>query len=159
VILSVDSVGYRDVDIVLDPSLGTAPFLFAVDVMEPDNDARKTNLAYAPHVAKVIDAAGCEAVMDFVVVPPAINPPVMFSPNGDGENDAWSIPGFEETYPDAVIVIFDRFGKKLLEMKGSDGGWDGVYNGVEMPSTDYWYEINVDEVDKVYVGHFTLVRD
>lgn len=159
VILSVDSVGYRDVEIVLDPSLGTAPFLFAVDVTEPDNDARKTNLAYAPHVAKVIDAAGCEAVMDFVVVPPAINPPVMFSPNGDGENDAWSIPGFEETYPDAVIVIFDRFGKKLLEMKGSDGGWDGVYNGVEMPSTDYWYEINVDEVDKVYVGHFTLVRD
>lgn len=159
VILSVDSVGYRDVEIVLDPSLGTAPFLFAVDVTEPDNNARKTDLAYAPHVAKVIDAAGCEAVMDFVVVPPAINPPVMFSPNGDGENDAWSVPGFEETYPDAVIVIFDRFGKKLLEMKGSDGGWDGTYNGQDMPATDYWYEINVDEVDKVYVGHFTLVRN
>jgi gliding motility-associated-like protein len=27
-----------------------------------------------------------------------------------------------------------------------------------MPSTDYWYEISVDEIDKTYTGHFTLLR-
>ncbi|MBO5799881.1 MAG: T9SS type B sorting domain-containing protein, partial [Paludibacteraceae bacterium] len=63
-----------------------------------------------------------------------------------------------ETYPDAKIVIYDRFGKKLIEYKGSDPGWDGVYNGQLMPTTDYWYEITVHEIDKVYTGHFTLLR-
>ena len=39
-----------------------------------------------------------------------------------------------------------------------DPGWDGVYNGQLMPTTDYWYEITVHEIDKVYTGHFTLLR-
>jgi len=27
-----------------------------------------------------------------------------------------------------------------------------------MPATDYWYEINIKEINKQYVGHFTLLR-
>ncbi|MDR1729646.1 MAG: hypothetical protein LBR52_05220 [Prevotellaceae bacterium] len=30
--------------------------------------------------------------------------------------------------------------------------------GKQMPSTDYWYEISVQEIEKTYVGHFTLLR-
>ena len=37
-------------------------------------------------------------------------------------------------------------------------GWDGTYNGVSMPSTDYWYVIDIEEIDMQYTGHFTLVR-
>ena len=36
--------------------------------------------------------------------------------------------------------------------------WDGTYNGVQMPSTDYWYEIEIKEINKTYSGHFTLIR-
>ena len=46
-----------------------------------------------------------------------------------------------------------------MERKASGGGWDGTYNGNKMASTDYWYEIDVEEIDKVYVGHFTLLRE
>ena len=56
------------------------------------------------------------------------------------------------------MKIFDRFGKLLFEMKVSDGAWDGTYKGKNMPATDYWYEINIEEIDKIYVGHFTLLR-
>jgi len=30
--------------------------------------------------------------------------------------------------------------------------------GKDMPATDYWYEINIKEINKQYVGHFTLLR-
>ena len=69
--------------------------------------------------------------------------------------------------PDAVIVygnttmnIYDRWGKKLATLTASDTeGWDGTYNGQPLPSTDYWYELDVEAIDKVYVGHFTLIRE
>ena len=63
-----------------------------------------------------------------------------------------------DIYPDAVIVIYDRYGKKLVEYKGSSEGWNGKYQGKDMPSTDYWYEIRIEEIKKQYVGHFTLLR-
>ncbi|MDR1729771.1 MAG: hypothetical protein LBR52_03820 [Prevotellaceae bacterium] len=30
--------------------------------------------------------------------------------------------------------------------------------GKDMPTTDYWYVIDIEEIDKQYVGHFTLLR-
>ncbi|MBO4529389.1 MAG: T9SS type B sorting domain-containing protein [Paludibacteraceae bacterium] len=43
-------------------------------------------------------------------------------------------------------------------MKGDVESWDGTYNGRPLPSTDYWYTINIPEIDRVYSGHFTLIR-
>jgi gliding motility-associated-like protein len=61
-------------------------------------------------------------------------------------------------YPDAEIEIYDRYGKLLIRYHGSDLGWDGTYRGIPQPSTDYWYIINIGELDKRAVGHFTLKR-
>lgn len=81
-----------------------------------------------------------------------------FSPNGDGLNDKWGIKNIEK-YPSAQITLYDRMGKKLLSTTGEDfEGWDGTYLGHSLPTTDYWYEISIDEIDKVYTGHFTLYR-
>ena len=69
------------------------------------------------------------------------------------------VKGLAEGYPDAEVIIFDRWGKKLASYRaGDDADWDGVYNGIKMPATDYWYEININDIDKVYTGHFTLIR-
>ena len=78
---------------------------------------------------------------------------------GDGYDNRWHVDNIE-LYPRAVVTIFDRFGKKLFEASdyNDETGWDGTYNGHDMPSTDYWYMISVHEIDKVYVGHFTLYR-
>ncbi|MBQ8055571.1 MAG: T9SS type B sorting domain-containing protein, partial [Paludibacteraceae bacterium] len=53
---------------------------------------------------------------------------------------------------------YDRYGKLLIRYHGSDLGWDGTYRGIPQPSTDYWYIINIGELDKREVGHFTLKR-
>ena len=44
------------------------------------------------------------------------------------------------------------------ELKGDVESWDGTYNGRPLPSTDYWYTINIPEIDRVFSGHFTLIR-
>jgi gliding motility-associated-like protein len=47
----------------------------------------------------------------------------------------------------------------LAEFKAKDfDGWDGKYNGEDMPSTDYWYIIELRETGKRMVGHFLLRR-
>lgn len=61
-------------------------------------------------------------------------------------------------YAKPTLRIYDRNGKLLFTETGTTDGWNGVYNGNPMPTTDYWYELDVPEIDKQYVGHFTLVR-
>ena len=53
--------------------------------------------------------------------------PNAFSPNGDGINDYWQIY-LIELYPNAVIEIFNRWGKVVYKSKnGYDPPWDGSY--------------------------------
>ncbi len=78
---------------------------------------------------------------------------------GGGQDNRWHVENIE-LYPQAVVSIYDRWGKKLFEINDYNDatGWDGTYLGYDMPSTDYWYLIDVHEIDRVYVGHFTLLR-
>jgi gliding motility-associated-like protein len=62
-----------------------------------------------------------------------------------------------KTQPDAKIYIFDRFGKLLAQIDPNGEGWDGRFNGFQMPSTDYWFSIELKD-GTVKKGHFSLVR-
>jgi gliding motility-associated-like protein len=92
--------------------------------------------------------------------------PKYFTPNGDGFNDVWNVPGLKG-HPEAVIYIFDRYGKLLQQLSPSGEGWDGTFKGKAMPSTDYWFMVEYlqESVDgktpprKVeFKGHFSLKR-
>lgn len=158
VILSVDSISYNIRDIQV--TRGQAPYLYWLDSDKDSADISSTfnKVAYGSHTAHVVDDNGCFANLDFVVLAPPIKIPNILSPNGDGVNDLFVAPVIREAYPDAVVKIFDRWGKLLATFKGEDMGWDGTYNGNAMPSTDYWYEIEVKELNKTFTGHFTLMR-
>ena len=108
---------------------------------------------------KVKDELGCESDTTIKTPTYELEFPIIFTPNGDGDNDVWKIKNIDK-YPSARIKVYDRFGKKLCDMTASEmEAWDGKYNGRDLPSTDYWYEIEIDEIDKTYVGHFTLIRN
>lgn len=92
-----------------------------------------------------------------VVARPKITIPEFFTPDGDGFNDVWLVGNLEK-YKKTRVQIFDRFGKLIADMPGDGKGWDGTYKDAEMPSTDYWYIIDIEDVDVQYMGHFTLVR-
>lgn len=92
--------------------------------------------------------------------------PRFFTPNGDGFNDTWNIPTLKG-HPEAVIYIYDRYGKLLSQFNPASGGWDGTFNGKQMPSTDYWFTVEYLEEAKQanqvprkvqYKGHFSLKR-
>jgi gliding motility-associated-like protein len=89
----------------------------------------------------------CELTEDYVI-------PKFFTPNGDGYNDTWEITGLEDQ--NYSIHIFDRYGK-LLKTLGKNGSWDGNYNQKPLPSSDYWFQL-ILENGIIKKGHFSLKR-
>ena len=66
-----------------------------------------------------------------------------FTPNGDGYTDKWNLIGItKDNLPKTKIYIFDRFGKLLKQISPSGQGWDGTYNGAQLPSSDYWFTLD-----------------
>ena len=62
------------------------------------------------------------------------------------------------------VFIFDRFGKLLKQLDEFDLGWDGTFNGRQMPSSDYWFRLDYERdeqnliVAKTIRNHFSLIR-
>lgn len=81
--------------------------------------------------------------------------PKFFTPNSDGYNDIWTID-FAYLAPKTGIRIFDRYGKFIKELT-LNTSWDGTYNGEDLPSSDYWF--NVTRLDGAeFRAHFSLKR-
>ena len=113
---------------------------------------------------KLLTASGCDSIvtLKLTVVPNRtdclpIVPAEYMSPNEDGIRDTWEIENLT-CYLYYTVKIYDRYGKLLIEYVNEYPGWDGQYLGHPMPSTDYWYVISIEEIDKEYVGHFTIIR-
>jgi gliding motility-associated-like protein len=73
-----------------------------------------------------------------------------FSPNGDGVNDEVIIR-CRNNYPNAEIEIFSRWG--TLVYKGIPTGWNGQFEGADLPDGTYFYVLKLN--DKTYVGNTT----
>lgn len=81
-----------------------------------------------------------------------------FTPNGDGTNDFWQIKGIDASIqPNSNIIIYDRYGKLLKQVSPLSSGWDGTFNGEQMPSDDYWFRVMLQD-GREFMGHFTLKR-
>nr|WP_299487026.1 T9SS type B sorting domain-containing protein [uncultured Allomuricauda sp.] len=111
------------------------------------------------YTVRVIDQNGCEVMAEIFMEFIDIEVPPFFTPDGDGMNDRW-LPDNLEAFPNALMIIFDRYGRELYRMGYGDAGWDGLYNNSELPTGDYWYIIKLqgENDDRELVGHFTLYR-
>ena len=82
--------------------------------------------------------------------------PSFFTPNNDTKNDTWQIKGISNQFQSkAVVRIFDRYGKIIYQMSNPNDSWDGTYNGVSMPTSDYWFSVTLEN-GRQFKGHFTL---
>lgn len=87
---------------------------------------------------------------DAVVITPVskLFVPTGFTPNNDGKNDTWIIPGLA-LYPDALVTVYSRWGGKLFESKGSTTfAWNGKYKGLILPAGVYVYQIELNDINK-----------
>lgn len=112
-----------------------------------------SNLSNGEYEIFVRDKHGCGVSSDEIYL---LMHPKYFTPNGDGYNDFWRIK-FSRNEPNLKISIFDRQGKFITQFGPNDWGWDGTYNGKQLPSTDYWFVVK-RENGKEHKGHFSLKR-
>jgi gliding motility-associated-like protein len=115
------------------------------------------NLYDGEHTIVVRDKNGCGDSDPILAL--IINYPKFFTPNGDGIHDAWNIKGLKEQQ-NAKITIYDRHGKLIKQISPKGEGWDGRYNGSELPSSDYWFTVRYLEggITKEFKSHFSMKR-
>ena len=127
--------------------------LSADNVLNPIANPTKTT-----KYTLTVSAATCTEVLS-IDVRVHENPliPNVFSPNGDGKNDTWSIK-YLETFVAGDIMIFNRYGQKVFEASPYNTPWDGKLNGGELPVGTYYYIIEPNNGRKKYTGSVTILR-
>jgi gliding motility-associated-like protein len=132
---------------------GIGDYLYSVDGGPFTGQVFYENLNGGDHSLVIIDQNGCKTHTLYFTILDYMR---FFTPNGDGYNDTWNLLG-GNTQPGAKIYIFDRFGKMLASIDPNGLGWDGKFNGLPLPSTDYWFSIELQD-GTIYKDHFALVR-
>ncbi len=140
--------------------VGDGNYEYAINGGEFQDDPMFYDVPPGTNTVVINDKNGCGATepIEFLVV----GYPKFFTPNSDGVHDNWKVYGVEQLI-NPVVFIFDRYGK-LLKQIDVNIGWDGTFNGRDMPSSDYWFRLDYEQDDDgVLVAtsvrrHFSLVR-
>ena len=77
---------------------------------------------------------------------PLLVPAQAFTPNGDGNNDSWMVPGIDN-YPNNRVSVYNRWGHLVFEANGYSNDWEGFYkkNSEKLPQGSYLYVIDLGE--------------
>ncbi len=149
---------FEDNQIITVVATATGNYLYQLDSGPIQTSPIFENVSAGVHDITVTDANGCSTSIteNNILV---IKHPKFFTPNGDGYNDTWNIPGLKDQL-NSRIHIFDRYGKLLKDISPNDPGWDGTYIGQLMPADDYWFNVEYIEnaVLKKFKSHFSLKR-
>ncbi len=154
--LTVVKSGPNEVTATADGGFGNYEFFFQGESTGTTN-VFITNESTLVNV-EVRDEGGCVAVasvpFEFTGM---LEFPNFFTPDGDVLNDLWG-PTNAEMFPNLEVRIYDRYGREVAVLRQVEQ-WNGTYEGDELPSGDYWYEVNANDENKTrYIGHFTLYR-
>ncbi|MEO5912481.1 MAG: gliding motility-associated C-terminal domain-containing protein, partial [Pelobium sp.] len=124
------------------------------DILDPIASPKETT----PYTLMVTSSDGC-IISDIVNVIVAGLPkiPNTFTPNNDGINDVWNI-AYLESYVNAKISIFNRYGNPVFTSSGYLIPWDGKTNGKEVPVGVYYYVIDPKNGSNVFTGSVTVIR-
>ncbi len=161
---TVTTLAFAEVHVIEATATGDGQYEFSLDggpwvTNNPNtNSYTFTDVSLGEHEITARDLNGCGESNVMVMV---MDYPLYFTPNGDGYHDTWNIIGISNQV-DAKIYIFDRYGKLLKELSPTAIGWDGTFNGADLPSSDYWFIVNYrepsDDTQKEFKAHFTLKR-
>jgi len=164
-VATIDNLIINDTALGLDITVevsGTGDYEYAIDNIDgPYQDSNVfRGVTPGTHTIYVRDKNGCGIVEETFEQDLTVEGfPTFFTPNGDTINDFWQFvqPIEGETIILLSIEIFDRYGKLLQQIDQNGPGWDGTYNGRDLPSGGYWYRAVEDDGDVVH-GNFTLKR-
>lgn len=133
---------------------GVGNYEFSLDGSYFQDNPLFTRIAPGNYLAYARDKNGCGLSIPFQVY--VLDYPRFFTPNSDGYNDVWKIKNLD-LFPEAVTMIFNRYGKLLKQLNASSAGWNGKFNNLDLPADDYWFNLNFGD-GKIIKGHFSLKR-
>jgi gliding motility-associated-like protein/uncharacterized repeat protein (TIGR01451 family) len=81
--------------------------------------------------------------------------PNIVTPNGDGKNDNFVIPGLDR-YPGSTLFIYNRWGNQVYQNKNYDNKWNG--NGLNEGTYYYILKLRTAQGDRDYKGWIELLR-
>ena len=108
----------------------------------------------------VISDDGCDLMVTdevYIRVLKNLKIPNTFTPNGDLINDYWKITSLD-TYPEAQIHVFNRYGQTVFKSVGYNEEWDGSFNGNPLPAGVYYYMIDLKTNSPIVKGSVLILR-
>jgi len=91
---------------------------------------------------------------------PCVEPPKVFTPNGDGFYDKWVV--INGTCAKVVKVnVYNRWGGLVYNNENYRNDWQGTYKGNALPDGTYYYVIDVQPVNQRpyrLTGNVTIMR-
>jgi gliding motility-associated-like protein len=121
---------------------------------------QNNNLSANVYSVSINDANACTYTLNVIISDASTSCffiPNGFSPNGDGINDTWEIPGINN-YPNAQVTVLNRWGQEMLNTNNYTTPWDGSFKGGLLPTSDYYYIINLNDGSKALTGTLTIKR-
>jgi gliding motility-associated-like protein len=113
------------------------------------------------YVVEVEDEHGCvasDSVTVGVKATQRITPSTLVTPDGNGENDTWTVRNIE-SYPDAQVRVLNARGVTVLSCTGYRNDWNvSSPGGAPLPEGTYYYIITFKDTGKVYKGAITVLR-
>lgn len=85
--------------------------------------------------------------------------PSAFTPNDDGQNDELFV--YSRMVSEVVFTVYNRWGEIVFETTDTSKGWDGTYNGEELPPGVFVFHLQVvcwDGSEFANKGNITLLR-
>jgi gliding motility-associated-like protein len=155
--------------IVATPTGGSPPYTYSIDGLNFDSYPAFDSLGSGTYTIAIMDANGCTDTFQFTLgyYPPidtfeppidTLKVPTGFSPNGDGTNDTWELPGIDQ-YPNAEIEVFNVWGGLVFRSVGTYRPWNGQRNSEDLPMANYYFIIDLKTSGmKPLKGSVTLLR-
>ncbi|MBS1582145.1 MAG: choice-of-anchor L domain-containing protein [Bacteroidetes bacterium] len=142
-----------DTDVVLQAEAiggtGELAYVWSTGTLLPSTSAPDRPGTYT---ITVTDACGVTASATVLVMAPcAITVPNVFSPNGDGANDVFEIPGIE--FVENRVRIFNRWGMPVFEAANYRNTWAAA----DVPDGTYFYEVMATGLVEPLTGHLTIL--
>lgn len=91
------------------------------------------------------NASGCVDTVVINVVPNKVDIPSIFTPNGDGKNDSFTIPGIT-SFPGSQLIITNRWGNEVYRSNDYQNTWTGE----GLSEGTYYYQLNKKEITGSY---------
>lgn len=164
-VLVNDVIGFvndYDVKITQDPTQGTVQMVDGIFTYEPNHNAFGID-EFEYEVCNVNCPDDCQRAVVTITLNGLTEKgdcwiPNVLTPNGNGKNDALTIP-CTQNFPNNELMVFNRWGDKVYSTVGYQNDWKGTYNGNDLPAGTYYYifKLDTDDADPAQ-GFFTIVR-